>query len=87
MTYTETMSRQLRKLDRQTAQRIRQILSDRILTADDPRQLGVAKVLVGTRGMKWRFRIGDYRVVCEIREDTKTVIAERVGHRRDMYLR
>ena len=81
------MSRQLRKLDKETAQRIRQILSDRVLAADDPRKLGIAKVLVGTRGMKWRFRIGDYRVVCEIQEDTKTVIAERVGHRRDMYLR
>jgi mRNA interferase RelE/StbE len=75
--------RQLEKLDRSTQQRITTFFHQRVLKADDPRQL--AKTLRGDKGGLWRFRIGDYRAICKIEEEHLIVLVLDVGHRREIY--
>lgn len=76
--YSATALRQLRKLDRQTARRIIDYLDD-VARLDDPRSRG--KALVGDRAGIWRYRVGDYRVLCEIRVSELVIVALIVGHR------
>lgn len=81
--YADAARKQLRKLDRATAQRIYRYLSERVAPLNDPRDLG--KALSGPLGELWRYRVGDYRVIAELRHDTLTVLVLRTGHRRDIY--
>jgi mRNA interferase RelE/StbE len=80
--YTATALRQLRKLDRQVARRIVDFLYE-VSALDDPRSRG--KALVGDRAGIWRYRVGDYRVLCEFREAELVILALAVGHRGDVY--
>jgi mRNA interferase RelE/StbE len=76
--------KQLEKLDRSAARRIRDYLQQRVAPLDDPRQLGAA--LKGSEfGTFWRYRIGDYRVICDIQDDRLVVLVVSVGNRRDIY--
>lgn len=71
-------------MGRVEAKRITAFLRQRIASLDDPRQLGDA--LQGTRfaGM-WRYRVGDYRILVEMRDEVVTVIVIGVGHRGEVY--
>jgi mRNA interferase RelE/StbE len=80
--YTETALRQLRKLDRQVARRILDYL-DETAALDDPRTRG--RGLVGDRAGIWRYRIGDYRVLCELLDAEFVILALEVGHRSSVY--
>lgn len=80
--YTKTALRQLRKLDRQVARRILDYV-DETATLDDPRTRG--KGLVGDRAGIWRYRVGDYRVLCELLDDEFVILALEVGHRSSVY--
>ncbi len=55
----------------------------RVAALDDPRSLG--KALAGPMGGLWRYRVGDCRVICEIRDRVLRVLVVRIGHRRDVY--
>lgn len=81
--YTETARRELKKLDKAVARRILDFLDDRVAKQDDPRKLG--KALSGPLGTLWRYRIGDYRAICDIQHQAVTVLVLRVGHRREVY--
>ena len=80
--YTASALRQLRKLDRQVARRIVEFL-DEASALNDPRSRG--KSLVGDRAGIWRYRVGDYRVLCEIRDAELVILALTAAHRRDVY--
>lgn len=58
-------------------------LSDRIASPEDPRRFG-APLQHNLSGL-WKYRIGDYRVICDIQDDTVTVLVVRIGHRRQVY--
>lgn len=76
--------RELSSLDRAVARRILGFLRDRIAPHDDPRRLGQA--LKGSRlGEFWRYRIGDYRIVCSIEDEILRILVVRIGNRRDVY--
>ena len=81
--YTDAARKQLRRLDRATAQRVYRYLSERVAPLDDPRSLG--KALSGPLGELWRYRVGDYRLIADLRQNVLTVLVLRVGHRRDVY--
>jgi mRNA interferase RelE/StbE len=81
--FSETAVGQLRKIDRQAAKRIVVFMEERIAGSDDPRRSG--KALTGDLGALWRYRVGDYRVVCEIREAVLRVLVVRIGHRKEVY--
>ena len=65
------------------ARRIVDFLDERIATSDDPRSLG--KALRGPLGDFWSYRVGDYRIVCGIKDDVLTVLVLQIGNRREVY--
>jgi len=76
--------RDLHKIDIQTRKRISSFLSSRLANLDDPRALGQA--LRGERfGNLWRYRVGDYRIVCEIQDEKVLILVVKIGHRREGY--
>ncbi len=66
---------QLRKLDKQTAQRILDYMDERIAPLNDPRSTG--KALSGPLGEPWRYRVGDYRIICDIQDGAFLVLVVR----------
>lgn len=82
--FAESAAKQLRKLDRPIARRITQFLRERVATAPDPRSLGTT--LKGDElGQFWKYRVGDYRLIAEIRDREIRIVVIRLGHRRDVY--
>lgn len=73
----------LKKFDRQARQQIVDYLESRIATERDPRRFG--KALSGDKSGLWRYRVGDYRVICNIEDNALVVLVIAVGHRRDVY--
>ncbi len=81
---SEGAERALGKLERQHARRILKFLHERIAKLDDPRSIG--KALHGSRlGEFWKYRVGDYRLICKIEDDRLVVLVLRVGHRKEIY--
>jgi mRNA interferase RelE/StbE len=72
-----------RKIGPDATRRIRQYLYEQIASLAEPRQRG--KALKGQWAEYWRYRIGDYRVVCELRDETLVVLVVRVAHRKEVY--
>lgn len=82
--FSPAADRQLSKLDPQTAQRILKFLSTRIAQLENPRSAGQA--LQGERlGEFWRYRVGDYRLICKIEDERIAVLMLQIGHRREVY--
>lgn len=81
--YTDTAKEQLRKLDKPVARRIVDFMDERIAEADNPRQTGEA--LTGSLGDLWRYRVGDYRVICDIQDEVLRVLVVQVGNRGKVY--
>jgi len=82
--YTDSARKQLKKLDRQSAQRILDFMDDRIASSDNPRDIG--KGLTGSvLGAYWRYRVGDYRIICEIQDQQLLVIVVQLGNRKEIY--
>ena len=69
---------ELAKLPKIAAERIACAIDD---LAYEPRPHGCKK-LVGQDA--WRIRVGDYRVIYQIRDDRLLVLVVRIGHRRDI---
>lgn len=72
------------KLDSQTARRILRFLRDRVSSLENPRSIG--QPLQGSEfsGL-WRYRVGDYRIICDIEDSRIVVLVLHVGHRREVY--
>ncbi|MGH9560097.1 MAG: type II toxin-antitoxin system RelE family toxin [Terracidiphilus sp.] len=82
--YTDTAKRQLRKLDRQIARRILDFMDERVSAGRNPRDTG--KALTGSLlGAFWRYRVGDFRVICDINDNKLLVIVIQIGNRREVY--
>lgn len=81
---SETAEKQLGKLDRPVAQRIRTFLRERVSVLDDPRSIGDA--LKGSElGEFWKYRVGDWRLICEIRDKKILITVLSLGNRREVY--
>ncbi len=81
---SQTAEKQLEKLDRPVAKRIRDFLRGRLMTLDDPRSIGEA--LKGARlGELWKYRAGDYRIIARIEDGQLTILIVRIGNRREVY--
>jgi mRNA interferase RelE/StbE len=80
----ESARKELSKINKADARRIVKFLFQRVSTAEDPRSLGQAM-----KGMMlgdfWRYRVGDYRLICDIRDKVLVVLVLRVGHRKEVY--
>lgn len=75
--------KELLRLDKQIQKRIMKLLEDRILKKRNPRSTGSA--LQNTLSGLWRYRVGDYRVICKIEDSYLIVLVISVGHRKDVY--
>ena len=83
---TATAARLLGKLDKAEARRIMAFLRQRLATLDDPRSTG--KALTGPQlGTYWRYRVGDYRILCDIQDGALCILVIEVGNRREVYRR
>jgi len=71
-------------MDPQVALRLTGFMRERVASLENPRSIGEA--LTGTDlGRYWRYRVGDYRIVCEIQDKRVVILVVRVAHRRDVY--
>lgn len=81
--FLESAERALTKLDRVVQRRIVRFLRERIAGEEDPRRLG--KPMRGQPAGRWRYRVGDYWLICQIEDDRVRVLVLTVGHRREVY--
>jgi mRNA interferase RelE/StbE len=82
--FEEGAEKDLDKIGSEAKRRILKFLNDRIRTAENPRSIGEA--LHGSKlGAFWKYRVGDYRIICNIDDMIVTVYVVRVGHRREVY--
>ena len=77
--------KQLLKLDRSVQERLLDWLADRIEGCKNPRHFG--EPLRGDLVGLWRYRVGDYRILCDVQDDRLVVLVLTVGHRREIYIR
>ena len=76
--YTDTAKTQLRKLDKQAAKRILDFMDERVIERNDPRSTG--KALTGPLGGLWRYRVGDFRIICDIRDGALRILVVQIGN-------
>lgn len=72
----------LDKVDRRTALRVRNALRA-VAVLDDPRVRG--KRLSGALAGLWRYRVGDYRIICDIKDKELVILAIKIDRRDDIY--
>ena len=75
--------REFRKLDPYTQKIIRAWMDKNLVCCENPRAHG--KGLTSNRSGQWRYRIGDYRLICAIEDDRLVILALSVGHRSIVY--
>ena len=75
--------KELKKLDQLVQQRLVVILGTRVGALENPREIGEA--LAGARlGSYWKYRVGDWRITCDIQDTRILVRVLRLGHRREV---
>ena len=78
------VDRELGKLDPPQSKRILKFLRDRLANLDNPRSIGQA--LHGSElGEFWKYRVGDFRLICKIEDNRLLILVLRVGHRSEIY--
>jgi mRNA interferase RelE/StbE len=77
--------RELNRLDPVIARRILKFLLERVAKLDDPRR--IAERLQGELHHLWKYRVGDYRILCSFKQEVLVVLVLEIGHRREIYKR
>ena len=80
--YSIKAIKQLKKLDKYTRNLIYAWIDKNLVDCENPRVHG--KSLVENRVGQWRYRIGDYRLICEIQDEEIIVLVLEVGHRKNI---
>lgn len=80
--FSEAAKKTFSKLDKSVQRRIKNYLDD-IVQLENPRSRG--KALVGNLVNLWRYRVGDYRIICDIQDEKILITILRIGHRKDVY--
>lgn len=78
--FTKKVKKELKRLDNHTASLIFGWIEKNLQGCKNPRSHG--KGLTANRSGQWRYRIGDYRLICLIKDDELVILALSVGHRR-----
>ena len=81
--FTESARRELKKLDRYTAAMIMGWIRKNLEGCTDPRQHG--KSLTSNLRGQWRYRVGDYRILAQIRDGKTIILILHIWHRSDIY--
>lgn len=89
MTYklvvSDEVKKQLKKMDRHVGLMLAKDMKKRLDGLNNPRQFG--KALTGQYKGLWRYRVGNYRVICDIVDNEMIILALEVGHRKEIYKR
>ncbi len=80
---SDRFKREFRKLDKYTQKIIRGWIDNNLVNCENPRAHG--KGLTANRSGQWRYRIGDYRLICMIEDDRLVILALSIGHRSIVY--
>lgn len=81
--FSEVAKKQLKKLDKHICALILGWIEKNLEECENPRQHG--KALIGDKSGQWRYRIGDYRIICEIIDEEIKILVLEVGHRKKVY--
>ena len=81
--FSERFLKELHKFDKSISKMLLSWIKKNLIDCENPRIKG--KQLRGTLSNFWRYRIGDYRLLCEIKDDVLVIIVVAAGHRKDVY--
>ena len=81
--FSNRAKKELRKMDKQVSSLIIGWIRKNLEGCENPRAHG--KALIADKAGSWRYRVGDYRIICEINDDKIIVLVLSVGHRKDIY--
>ena len=81
--FNRKANKEFNKLDRPVQKKISTYISNQLICNQNPRQFGHS--LKGKLKEFWRFRAGDYRLICYIEDAKKNIRIMHVGHRKDVY--
>ena len=82
---TARFDKEFKKLDRYTQKMVKTWIEKNLVACEDPRAHG--KGLPADRSGQWRYRIGDYRLICLIQDNRLIILALSIGHRSEIYRR
>ncbi len=80
---TDLFDKSFKKLDKYTQRIVKAWIVKNLVNCPDPRAHG--KALTANRSGQWRYRIGDYRLICHIDDGELIILALNIGHRRIVY--
>lgn len=80
---TRRFDREFKKLDKTVQKFISVWMKNNLVDCDNPRNHG--KALKGSLKGFWRYRIGNYRIICDIQDEKLVILALSVGHRKEIY--
>ena len=83
LVYSKEALKDLKKLDNSVSRVIYAWLKKNIDGCSDPRIHG--KGLTANRSGQWRYRVGNYRIICKIEDDKVIVLVLTIGHRSMVY--
>ncbi len=75
----------LLSLDKPVQKRIKKFIDERLATIINPRSIG--EPLSGPLGAYWKYRVGDYRLIAQIKDNELQVLVIEIGHRKAIYQR
>jgi len=81
--FSSQARKELKKMDIHVSSLILGWIRKNLEGCNDPRSLG--KALTGDKSGAWRYRVGDYRIICEIHDEDIIILVLSVGHRREVY--
>lgn len=81
--YTKVAVNQLKKMDKKIAAFILSYIEEKLVDCDNSRVFG--KALQENLNDKWRYRVGDYRILAKIEDEKIVITVVEVGHRKDIY--
>ena len=76
--YSKTAKKQIKKMDQYTKIMIMNWINKHLVGCNDPRERG--KALKGNLKNQWRYRVGDYRLICDIVDDRLILLMLSIGH-------
>ncbi len=80
---SKQFDKDFKKLDKPVQKILKGWIEKNLIDTPEPRRFG--KILKGNLQEQWRYRIGDYRILCIIEDDQFIINALSVGHRKNIY--
>ncbi len=81
--FSNQARKELKKMDGHVSSLVLGWIRKNLEGCENPRSIG--KALTGDKSGAWRYRVGDYRIICEIHDEDIISLVLSVGHRREIY--